>query len=365
MELEPLDFDLEHTMHDALQVLAPKAAKKGLELLLHFTPGCPNHLLGDPGRLRQVLLNLTGNAVKFTVQGHILVEARYIRRIAGQAELELAIEDTGIGISEEARERLFQSFTQADTSTTRRYGGTGLELAISRSIVELMGGQIGVESEPGKGSRFWIRLSLPMADVLAPLPQKKLTEVLALVVDDNPVSRQILANQLSSFDMLVETAGDASEALALLRAAAGQEPFRIALLDYLMPGMDGESLARAIHQSTELSDTRMLLLTSAGQKGDVKRFSEAGVSAYLTKPVLLGTLRATLASVLGLEDDGEAPLITRHRLDEAAAGDQVARFSSRILPVSRSVAHSRGYPVGTEPGTSPGFAVVRPSRLSR
>ncbi len=345
VELEPLDFDLEHTMHEVLMLLAPNAEGKGLELLLNYTPGCPRHLRGDPGRLRQVLTNLAGNAIKFTERGHILLEATCLQRQDDLAELEIVVEDTGIGIDVEARKKLFQPFTQADASTTRRYGGTGLGLAISRSIVDLMGGDMGVDSEPGKGSRFWIRLSLPLADVRAPLPLAELAGVRALVVDDNPVNRRILTRQLQNFDMRVESTGEPDRVLPMLQAAAEQrDPFLVVLLDYLMPGHDGETLARSIRQTEELSDSRLLLLTSAAQKGDARRFRAAGISAYLPKPVVLETLRRALAGALGLEAGGDDPLITRHRIAESSRR-QLPRLNGQVLLaednlVNRKVASS-------------------------
>ncbi len=346
VELEPLDFDLEHTMHEVLMLLAPNAEAKGLELLLNYAPDCPRYLRGDPGRLRQVLTNLAGNAIKFTERGHVLLEAGCLDRKDGLATLKLAVEDTGIGVEKDAGERLFQPFTQADASTTRRYGGTGLGLAISRSIVELMGGEMGVDSEPGKGARFWIRLSLPLADALPPLPQAELTGVRALVVDDNPVNRRILTSQLISFGMRVDSTGEPAGVLAMLRDAAEQkDPFLIVLLDYLMPGQDGESLARSIKQKADLGDARLILLTSAAQKGDARRFGDAGVCAYLTKPVVMDTLRRALAGVLGREDGDADPLITRHRIEESAVARSEAPISGRILlaednQVNRKVAFS-------------------------
>ncbi|MCP4042659.1 MAG: hypothetical protein GY731_12015, partial [Gammaproteobacteria bacterium] len=234
LELEPIPFDLETAAHDVTQLLTSKAQEKGLELILHCAPGCPRHLVADAGRVRQILLNLTGNAIKFTETGHVLIEITGQKQTDGEARIQVSVQDTGIGLVPEAKEMLFQSFTQADASTTRKYGGTGLGLAISKQLVELMEGEIGVESVPGEGSTFWFTLTLPLVAAPEPLPQADLDGVRALAVDDNPVNRRIFKEQLRAFGMQVETLAKPEQALELLeREAKAGRPFRIVLLDHL------------------------------------------------------------------------------------------------------------------------------------
>ncbi len=330
LELEPIAFDLEAAAHDVIQLLIPKAEGKGLKLLLHFAPQCPRHVSADPGRIRQILLNLVGNALKFTERGHVLVEITCPRQDGKQAELRFTVEDTGIGIAPEAQTHLFHSFSQADASTTRRFGGTGLGLAISKRLVELMGGEIGVSSQPDHGSTFWFRLTLPVAEAPKSLPSADLRGVRVLIVDDSPIDRSILSEQIQSFGMEAVVADNAEQALPLLRDAAGsKQPFRIVVLAYLMPDNDGDKLTRMIRADQDLSGLCIVILTSTGQKGDARRFKEAGVDAYLTKPVVTGTLYATLSSVLGLGKRGaDAPLLTRFRVAESGGAQ---RRGGRVL----------------------------------
>jgi PAS domain S-box-containing protein len=347
LKLDPIAFDLEMAAHDVIQLLTAKAQEKGLELILRYTPECPKHLMADPGRMRQILLNLVGNAVKFTEQGHVMLELTCLRREASKARLRIAVQDTGIGFSAEAKSRLFRSFSQADSSTTRKYGGTGLGLAISKQLAELMGGEIGVESTPREGSTFWLRLTLPLAQPPEPLPQANLEGIRALAVDDNPVNRRIFCEQLSCFGIRVETLAEPERALELMRSKAkAGRPFQIVLLDHQMPGMDGEQLGRAILADTELAPPPpLMLLTSSGHRGDARRYKEAGFAAYLTKPLLSGDLRRTLASVLGIREreSGRAPLVTRYTVAEAqkATQSKAQRFSGRVLLVEDNLVNRK------------------------
>jgi PAS domain S-box-containing protein len=347
LKLDPIAFDLEMAAHDVIQLLTAKAQEKGLELILRYTPECPKHLMADPGRMRQILLNLVGNAVKFTEEGHVMLELTCLRREADKATLRIAVQDTGIGLSTEAKSRLFRSFSQADSSTTRKYGGTGLGLAISKQLVGLMGGEIGVESTPGQGSTFWLRLTLPLAQASEPLPQANLEGIRALAVDDNPVNRRIFREQLGCFGMRVETLAKPERALELMRSRAkAGRPFQIVLLDHQMPGMDGEQLGRAILADTELAPTLpLMLLTSSGHRGDARRCRDAGFAAYLTKPLLSGDLRRTLASVLGIREreSGRAPLVTRYTVAEAQKVTQskTQRFIGRVLLVEDNLVNRK------------------------
>ena len=282
LELERMPFDLGGVVESALELIAPAAHAKGLELTCWLEPDVPARLLGDAARLRQELLNLAGNAVKFAAEGEIAVHISATREPDGSARLHASVTDTGIGIAEEAVGRLFHCFTQADSSTTRRFGGTGLGLAIARSIVELMQGQVGVESAPGRGSRFWFTAVLeadPAAHAVSPpsaLPPARL-----LIVDDNAASRAILERFTAAWGLRPESVETGERALAALRRqhAAG-EPFALALIDLGMPGMDGAALTRAIAGDPLLSTTRIVHLTPAGCLP-----GSACVAARVSKPV--------------------------------------------------------------------------------
>jgi signal transduction histidine kinase/DNA-binding response OmpR family regulator len=337
LELAPIPFDLERAVYDVGQLLLPKAEKKGLELVLDFSSNCSQRLVGDAGRIRQILMNLVGNAIKFTQKGHILLQVRCCSVSDKDAMVEVAVEDTGIGISEQERSRLFESFFQVDGSFTRQYGGTGLGLAISRQLVELMGGEIGVESTPGKGSRFWFNLLLPMGSKPEPLPFASLAGVRVLVVDDNMVNLRVMEEQLKSVSMEVETVTDGEQAIDLMKqGVVSGSPFQLVLFDFDMPGQDGEAVAYAVRSDERLQSVPLVLLTSFGKKGDAERFKEAGYSAYLSKPVLSTVLYQTLSSVLGLKSrGGDAPIITRHTIEEVVQKepDDEIGFRGRVLLV--------------------------------
>jgi signal transduction histidine kinase/CheY-like chemotaxis protein/HPt (histidine-containing phosphotransfer) domain-containing protein len=344
LDLDPIAFDLEQAIYDVARLLAPRAEEKGLELILDYDIHCPRQLLGDVGRIRQILLNLIGNAIKFTGQGHVLVRVSGIMTTPERVGLSIEIHDTGIGIAPEHLQRLFEPFTQADGSTTRKYGGTGLGLAISQRLLELMGGRIEVQSTLGVGSIFVLSLELPLSAPAATLPQVELAGVKVLVVDDNRVNRRVLSTQLRGFGMQVEEVADAAEALVALRQAVNiGQPFDIAVLDHHMPDQDGESLALEIRADPALCSLTRVLLTSAGERGDAERLYRAGFSAYLAKPVQGSVLRRTLAGALGLmRQGGTAPLITRHRLiEETPALDGGATLQGRILLVEDVLANQK------------------------
>ena len=329
MTIEPIPFDLQAAVGEVAELLAPRAIEKRVELVVRLRPETPCRVVGDSGRIRQVLLNLTGNALKFTESGHVVVNVDgHIEN--GHAVLRFEVEDTGIGIEAGKLAQLFQPFTQADASTTRRFGGTGLGLSISKRLVELMGGTIGVNSEVGRGSTFWFTLRLPIdtTPMLAEASPVSLSGVRVLVVDDVDVNVRLLAEWLRSWGMRVDTAADGERGLAALRAAHAQgDPVRVAILDYLMPRMDGEMLGRAIRGDPALADTRMIIATSAAQRGDAERFQQAGFDAYLTKPFRPSVVSAACVAVLARPVATPAtPIITRHSLVErtirvAAAGE--------------------------------------------
>lgn len=331
LELEPIPFDLAAAVHDVTHLLSARAEQKGLELILHYRSDCPRYVIGDAGRIRQILLNLAGNAVKFTQHGHVLIDVRRLAEAGGTARIHVRIVDTGIGIAPEVIGRLFESFVQADRSTTRRFGGTGLGLAISRQLVELMGGEIGVESQPEAGSCFWFTLPLPLAQApVAPPPPTNLSGLHAIVVEDNPVNQRIYQEQLKSFGMRTRVVENPTEALAAIRAAAAAgDPFQLGLLDHMMPDMDGEQVARQILADPEFARLPLVLLTSSGQRGDSERFSRAGFSAYLVKPVLVDTLRQCLSQLM---------------LDAAAIPDNDAAGDSRSPPCAAAASAPEGLP---------------------
>jgi two-component system, sensor histidine kinase and response regulator len=320
MDLEVVDFDLRRSVRDVLGSFAETAQAKNLELACLIHHDVPSGLRGDPGRLRQVLTNLVGNAVKFTETGEVVLRVNLAEgAISSHAIVRFEISDTGIGIAPELQPRLFQSFVQADGSTTRRYGGTGLGLAISKRLAGLMGGSIGVESQAGKGSTFWFtaRFERQPGDVAsAPGSVPRLAGRRVLVVDDNATNRQILRQQLSHWGLRVSTVEDGPRALlALGAAAASGAPFDLAVLDFKMPDMDGLSLARAIKADSKLSAAKLVLLTSFGQKGHGAEATRAGISGYLTKPVDEADLHDCLAEILG-GAPARPTLVTRHSLRE-------------------------------------------------
>ncbi len=332
LELEPRDFDLGDLMGDIAAVLAFRAEEKELELI------CPANLVqhqwcrGDPGRIRQILINLVGNAIKFTEQGEVAVRYELLNRGETESHLLFSVTDTGIGLSAEQQRNLFDRFTQADSSTTRRFGGTGLGLSISKQLVEMMGGKIGVESTPGKGSIFWFTLNLPNAGKEAPpLETASLHDEKVLVVDDNTTSRQLLGEILTAWQVPQAQAAEGGEALQLLRDAVEQgEPFTIALLDMQMPGMDGRQLGELIRKDAQLAATQLVLLTSQGRRGDAKKMREAGFAGYLTKPINQSELYNVLLQVAGVTGS-DIPAASHH------ASREQPQFQAQVLVVEDNI----------------------------
>src|SRR5262249_35017109 len=274
-------------VEDVVGLLAEQASAKGLEMAAVVHPDVPGGMLGDVGRIRQVLVNLVGNAIKFTHRGEVLVHARVVEQTSDEAIIRFEVADTGIGIPPEVAERLFQPFSQADSSTTRRYGGTGLGLAICKRLTEAMGGEIGVDSEVGVGSTFWftVRLKPASPGPLVPSGEVHLPRARILVVDDNATNRRVLEEQLAPWGLAVTLVADGPSALEQLRQAVAQgNPFAITILDRLMPGMDGVAVARAVLADDSLRPTtQLILLTSLGERD--QELIETGIRHVLTKPV--------------------------------------------------------------------------------
>jgi len=335
LELEAIPFDISKVVHATASLLAVRAREKHLELLAEVDADVPRAVRGDPTRLRQVLMNLIGNAIKFTEQGEVVVSVG-ATQTDGTVRLSFAVRDTGIGIAPEHIGSVFKEFTQADSTMTRRYGGTGLGLAISQRLVKLMGGEIGVKSELGRGSEFAFSVTLPVestsparASALAALGGRRM-----LIVDDNQTNRRILREMLAAEGIKVDEASTAAEGLAALRKVR----YDIAILDVQMPDMDGFQLATAVRGEKKIAKTNLLMLTSAGQRGDGERCRELGIRGYLTKPISRSDLLEALATVLAgsPEETGTPDVVTRHTIAES-------RTTLRVLlaednPVNQQVA---------------------------
>jgi two-component system, sensor histidine kinase and response regulator len=301
MQVEEIDFDVGRAAEEVAELLAHQAENKGVALGVCVAPDVPPSIKGDPGRVRQVLLNLVGNAVKFTRGGQVLIEVEHLAQGNGSAAgfVRCSVTDSGVGIAEDRQALLFQQFTQADSSTTREFGGTGLGLAIGKRLVELMGGNIGFSSEIGKGSKFWFTLPAAAAAAQPPLEHDSLplTEMRVLIVDDQELNRMLLSRQLHAWNVEHACATTGEEAIAMLKSAAiERRSFGIAILDFLMPHMDGMELGLRIKRDPVLQATDLIMITSGGQRMSANAFLTAGFSAFLTKPLLRSSqLRDALA----------------------------------------------------------------------
>jgi signal transduction histidine kinase/DNA-binding response OmpR family regulator len=321
LELEAIPFDLHKLVHATASLLAVRAREKHLELLADVSPAVPRMVRGDPTRLRQVLTNLVGNAIKFTEAGEVVITTTLDGSAAGLARVHFRVRDTGIGIAPDQLSVIFKEFSQADASMTRRYGGTGLGLAISQKLVDLMGGRLSVTSEPGRGSEFFFTIALPVeaAQETHAAARASLGGRRVLVVDDNETNRRILRDVLAAEGIAVSEAMNAGAGLeALRRAAATGAPYDLTILDAQMPDQDGFELAGAVRADPVLAHARLLMLTSAGQRGDGERCRELGIQAYLTKPVSRGDLVEALGVVLaGPVGPGAPDVVTRHTIAES------------------------------------------------
>jgi two-component system sensor histidine kinase/response regulator len=304
LELELIPFQLRDALGDTLYSLATRAADKGLELACHVPPEIPDALVGDPMRLRQIIANLAGNAIKFTEKGEVVVDVRVKEMTGAEVQLEFEVRDTGIGIPRGLQEKVLEAFCQADASTTRRYGGTGLGLAIAAQLAEKMGGKLKLVSEPGIGSTFYFDpvFSLAREERKARAPSTgELRGHPVLVVDDNDTNRRIIREILANWGMAPTLASNGREALAALdRAITSGAPPRLALLDVTMPGMDGFELAERMRARRELAETRILLLSSAGRTGGEAQMRELEISRSVMKPIKQSDLLNAVTEALGV-----------------------------------------------------------------
>jgi two-component system sensor histidine kinase/response regulator len=336
--LEQIDFALRAAVEDAARLLAIQAHAKGLELTVQIDPGLPNYVVGDPGRFRQILLNLGGNAIKFTPHGEVALDLRLAYGDGRGASVRCEVRDTGIGVPQDRLGTLFSPFAQVDASTTRRFGGTGLGLSIVRRLAELMGGEAGATSEPGHGSTFWFTahfaLSMQRDEIQPVSPLHAPARV--LIVDDNATNRKVLEGQLAVLGIATQSAASAGEAMRLLgEAAAANDSFGAALIDHQMPDCDGVTLSRQIVADPRIHATRLLLLTSSGQRTDIKELAAIGFAGYLSKPVTLRDLSNCMALVFNRSANhpikGQQPLITQATLDPARLCRRVLLAEDNIV----------------------------------
>ncbi len=353
VELEEIAFDLRTTLETAIDMLAVKAHDKGLELACHVKQDVPTALVGDPLRLRQIIINLGGNAIKFTDTGEVVIRVETEKEEESSVLLHFMVLDTGIGVPPDKTETIFKSFTQADGSTTRKYGGTGLGLDISRRFVEMMEGRIWVESEVGKGSTFHFMarfgLGREESKEVARIQEVNLSGVKVLIVDDNATNRLIVREMTSSWGLVPVEAVDGKEALAAMKKAfeeAGGH-YRLLLLDLQMPGMDGFEVAERVKASPLGSDVEIILLTSVGQKGDARRCKELGISGYLVKPVKQRELFEIITMALGQPSRDGDPVITRHLIREARRRLSILLAEDNIVnqKLAAKLLEKRGYRV--------------------
>jgi signal transduction histidine kinase/DNA-binding response OmpR family regulator len=334
VRMETIEFSPKHVIEEAVELFAEPAANKGIELVLDIEPDVPNHAIGDPGRLRQVLINLIANAIKFTDSGEVVVRSRRLATSGPGVAIHFEVADTGIGLNPEEQVRVFSTYSQVDSSTTRRHGGTGLGLAIARMLTQLMGGNIGVESEPGAGSRFWFTALFREGEgrPQAARPAASLSSTHVAIVDDNRTNRTILERFLKSWGLRGQSFEGGHDALReMLRSARGDDAFDVAIVDMMMPGMDGATLTAEIRADALLRDMVVILLTSAGQS----EVPVLGLDAELIKPVRPSQLFDTLQALL----TGRAALVTRPAAVDQPIAAHAGHPSARILVVEDNAAN--------------------------
>ncbi len=326
LDLETIPFDLRHEVKTVSNVHALAAQNKGLDLIVHYPSTFPYVMLGDPARIRQVMTNLISNAIKFTAEGHVLVEVKADTKPHGRCHLHISVTDTGIGLAADRSTDIFDKFTQADPSTTRQYGGTGLGLTICKLLMELMGGEIGVDSQLGKGSTFWFSLDLALASTLPETPEPiMLAGLRVLFVDNHPITRQMMEEQFALHGIRADSFSTAAAALGALKSAAvAQDPYSIAVLDHQMPDIDGETLGMIIKADPLCHETLLILSSSLSHASDVQHYARAGFSAFLSKPVPQHVLIDMLKALCAALKSGKAqPFLTASSL----AGPQSTKNS--------------------------------------
>ncbi len=323
--IDEIDFDLRALLDDFSDLMAYKAHEKSIELICAASPETPTYLKGDPGRLRQILINLVGNAIKFTDEGEVSVWVTSIKETAEEAEVKITVKDTGIGIPKEKQEKLFKQFSQVDSSVTRKYGGTGLGLAISKQLIELMHGKIEVNSTEGKGSEFALSIKFKKQKSTEKilLDNAKLLDARVLIIDDNATNRYILHTQLDAWGARPEQAENAKQALEMLhKAQEDKDPYKVAVIDLRMPEMSGEILGKKIREDKKIQDLHLVIMPSIGQRGDAQRFTKVGFDAYLTKPIRSSDLFDCLSVLLSDKEwRSEKTIVTRHMIREIKRSD--------------------------------------------
>jgi CheY-like chemotaxis protein len=346
LRLEIIDFHLRHAVQESIDLLADMAHKKGLHLTSLLHSNVPTALRGDPGRLRQIITNLLGNAIKFTEQGDVMVTVMSQEGTADAVVLRIEVTDQGIGLTPEQRARLFLPFSQADGSTTRKYGGTGLGLSICAQLVTAMGGKIGVESELGRGSRFWFTVRLAKQPDVAQsefIPCDDLRGRRVCVVDSQGAQRHILERYLTNWGLDCVIAESGAQAQGVLtQAAESGAPFDLAILSDQLAGMDWADFGRTITSDPTLCSTRLVLLTSVGQRGDALKARDAGIAAYLAQPIHQSQLFDCLAMVMGSRSGSAEqvahPLVTRHSLAETKVGSAIRILVAEDNVINQKVA---------------------------
>jgi len=341
--LEIVSFELRIVVEEVVDTLLNLADSKGLEIIIRYMPETPNLVVGDPGRIRQILINIVGNAIKFTESGYVYISVEF-KKTDDTGNFLFSIKDTGIGISEEHLGRLFEKFTQVDTSLTRKFAGAGLGLAICRQLVTLMNGDIGVESRKGKGSNFWFTLPLPIEQKVSKtsFAVGEMKDVNILIVDDNKVYGDVVHEQISSLKIRNQVFSNGKEALSAMKEARKSgDPFHIAIIDHKMPIMDAEQLGKAIKKDPEIQDTILVLLTSISEQGRFKDFSKIGFDQYLTKPIyffeLLNMLRIIWRRYLKYK--GGKLVSGKNRRDEGEKSNIKERRHSRVLVAEDNISN--------------------------
>ncbi len=360
LEFESIEFDFRITMEEIVELMAFKADEKGIEMICFIDPEVPSMLIGDPTRLRQIVLNLINNAIKFTEQGSISVKVIPVKETDSDVELSFEVTDSGIGIPKERQDRLFKSFSQVDSSTTRKYGGTGLGLAISKRLTEMMGGRIHVTSKQDKGSTFSFSAIFKKQDI-SKKPARSVTFPATLhgkrilAVDDNKINRDIINAYLTSWDCAPRVVSSGKEAFCLLKEAAeSSTPYDLLITDMMMPEMDGMQLSKQVREDQRLKETHIIILTSCGERGDGAKVREIGIDGYFNKPIKSSRLYNAIISVLGgpVEDSPDIPVqrqtVTRHTLKEMKKQGVrilVAEDNKINQKVARSQLNKLGYTV--------------------